>query len=125
MKVCPPLVTYYGLRYFASQASVRSTTHRCRPSLLLFSLPFRAILLLMPCFLRTWQHFLASSASSARSVAGHLRGVPDLAPDRLYSVHQFLEYIAQRYYLLSTSPVPHRTGAMLSFEKTSSRKVSE
>ena len=67
MKVCPPLVTYYGLRYFASQASVRSTTHRCRPSLLLFSLPFRAILLLMPRFLRTWQHFLASSASSARS----------------------------------------------------------
>jgi hypothetical protein len=45
------------------------------------------------------------------------RASPTWTLDRLYSVHQFLGYIAQRYYFLSTSPVPHRTGAMLSFQE--------
>ncbi len=48
-----------SLRYLASHASVRSTTHLCRPSFSLLSMPSLAMRLLMPRFLRVRLHFLS------------------------------------------------------------------
>ena len=59
MDVVPPLIAEVSLRYFESQASVRST-HRCRPNFSLLSTPFLAIRLLMERFLRASLHFLSS-----------------------------------------------------------------
>jgi hypothetical protein len=59
--VVPPLVAdRVSLRYFASHASVLSTTHLCRPNFSLLSIPFLAMRLLMPRFLRVRLHFLSS-----------------------------------------------------------------
>jgi hypothetical protein len=48
------------LRYFASQASVLSTIHLCRPSFSLLSMPFLAIRFFIRRFLKTPLHFLSS-----------------------------------------------------------------
>ncbi len=58
--VTPLIANREPARYFASQARVRSTIHRCRPSLSLLSIPFLAMRLLMERFLKASLHFLSS-----------------------------------------------------------------
>jgi hypothetical protein len=64
--------------------SVRSTTHRCRPNISLFSLcmPFLAIGLFIPRLLKAPLHFLSSQALfGVQSFSGRLFGLP--LPGRL------------------------------------------
>jgi hypothetical protein len=58
--VTPLIANRESLRYLASQASVLSTIHLCRPSFSLLSMPFLAIRLFIPRLRKTPLHFLSS-----------------------------------------------------------------
>ena len=78
-----------SLRSWASHARVRSTTHRCRPSLVEVSTPLRAIRGAMDRARHSPRHRRPSQALSAWSLPGRLRGrprCPDRAPGTASSV---------------------------------------
>jgi hypothetical protein len=58
--IAPLVADRQPTRYFASHASVLSTTHLCRPNFWLLSIPFLAMRLLIPRFLRVRLHFSSS-----------------------------------------------------------------